>query len=536
MRKNRTVFILGICAGAAALALAVLAFRFAKHEEEYRKAETRKILLSECGLLAGRCLDLLKSEEKNICFLLRNSDENTKSLIKLQMKNPLIKQVFATNASGNPVYPGKEDPFCKTFNSLFYEHISVSEEKDEMSIGKSEKSNVSRLLSRFGIFVKNGREGWIPWITENRLCPVLWAKSAKNPSRIIGAEMELVALLSKMVSVFPQNLPDYFSMELTDTQGKTVCCVNFRNEEKGKIKKSSPDVIIPVSQEMLPGWQIKGYLNTGLTKGERSFALFNLMQIVSLILILLACGALILWLARHEMELAGQKTSFVANVSHELKTPLTSIRMYSEMLLHNRERITEEKQTHYLSVILSESERLSRLISNVLNFSRMEAGQKKYNPVRFKLKDFLNEICEIYSPSLMEKGIALKLENSGSNISVFIDRDSLVQIMENLISNARKYAASGKELTILLESGEKETMIKVMDRGTGIPASSSGKIFNKFYRCDNSLTAETRGSGLGLTIARGMMRDQGGDLVYFPREGGGSVFCVIIKKTGDFIK
>ncbi|OGV47575.1 MAG: hypothetical protein A2017_11425 [Lentisphaerae bacterium GWF2_44_16] len=530
MKKNRTVLVLGICAGAAALALAILAFRFAKHEEEYRKAETRKILLSECGLLAGRCLDVLKSEEKNICSLLRNSDGSINSLSKLQMKNPLIKQVFATDASGNPVYPGKEDPFCKTFSSLFYEHISVSEEKDEMNTGKSNKSGASRLLSRFGIFVKNGREGWIPWITENRLCPVIWARSVKNPSRIYGAEIELMALLSKMVSIFPQNLPDYFSMELTDTQGKTVCCVNFMNEENGKIKKSSSDVIIPVSQEMVPGWQIKGYLNMGLTEGGRSFALFNLMQIVSLIFILLACGALILWLARREMELAGQKTSFVANVSHELKTPLTSIRMYSEMLLHNKEKITEEKQTHYLSVILSESERLSRLISNVLNFSRMEAGQKKYNPSLFNLKDFLDEICEIYRPSLMEKGIDLKLESSASDIGVFIDRDSLAQIMENLISNARKYAASGKELTISLENSEKETMIKVMDMGKGIPVSAAEKIFNKFYRCDNSLTAETRGNGLGLTIARGMMRDQGGDILYRSREGGGSEFRVIIRK------
>ena len=128
----------------------------------------------------------------------------------------------------------------------------------------------------------------------------------------------------------------------------------------------------------------------------------------------------------------------------------------------------------------------------------------------------------------VEKEMELRLESQDT--SVFIDRDSLVQTMENLISNARKYAASGKELTISLENSKKEIIIKVMDKGKGIPLSSADKIFNKFYRCDNSLTAETRGNGLGLTIARGMMRDQGGDIVYRSREGGGSEFRVIIRK------
>lgn len=535
MGKNKIMLILGICAGAAALALAILAFRFAKHEEEYRSAESRKVLLSECRILAERCLDVLKNEERKLCEVLRASDGSVKALGELQSRNPFIRQAFTTDAVGNPVFPKKDDAFYKPFNSLFFEHVSSAVEKDEtgkpLNGNRGKEDSYAKLSSRFGMAVKDNSAGWLPWITENRLRPVVWAKSQKNTSRIIGAEIELMTILSRMIPVFPQGLPEYFSIELTDTQEKTVYGVNFRNQENAKVKKSTPDVIVPVSLEMVPGWQIRGYLDASMLGGSQGFVLFNFLQIVSLILILLGCGALIFWFVRREIELAGQKTSFVANVSHELKTPLTSIRMYTEMLLMSKDKISQEKQSHYLSVILSESERLSRLISNVLSFSRMEAGQKKYNQVTFSLKDFLEEICALHRQPLNEKGIAMHMEMQDETLAVFIDRDSLVQIMENLISNASKYALEGKEVTIAIEKNGSETIIKVMDRGAGIPAGSANKIFNKFYRCDNSLISETRGNGLGLTIARGMARDQGGDLIYSPREGGGSVFSVIIRET-----
>lgn len=524
LRRNRILLVLGICAGASALALAFYAFRSARHETEFRNAETRKLLISEASILASRASDFLKTEERNLNKVLRNSDTRKSALLALQSKNPYIHQIFMTDGAGQPLFPAKEDVFYKSFGAFFFDPVNISNGTQENDKNTDRKNNGVRLLTQFGMALQKNNSGWIPWMTDNRLHPVLWSVNARVPDRIIGAELELMTLLSRLIPLFPQELPPYFCLELADTQNQVIYAVNPTT------KRQTPDAIIPVNQEMLPGWHIRGYV-TG-QYGEEAIILFNILQIASFVLILLACGGLLVWLTRRELELAGQQTSFVANVSHELKTPLTSIRMYAEMLREKKDKLSQEKQDHYLSVILSESERLSRLISNVLNFSKMEAGQKKYRIEKLDLNEFLEELAVLYHPGLEQLGIKLDISLCPEATQISIDRDSLTQIMDNLISNACKYAAAGKELIIRTEEKENTILINVEDRGPGIPVSSRSRIFNKFYRCDNSLTAESKGSGLGLSIARGLIRDQGGDLTYSPREGGGSIFTVIIMKDG----
>ncbi len=520
IKRNRIFLILGICAGASALALAFYAFRSARHETEFRNAETRKLLISEASILAARASDFLKTEERNLSSLLRNSDTEKSALLAIQSKSPHIRQIFMTDRAGQPLFPGKEDLFYKSFGAFFFDPVNVNNGKQENDYSTGSKHDRVRLLTQFGIALQKNNSGWIPWVNDNRLHPVLWTVSAKKPDKIIGAELELMSLLSRILQLFPQEIPPYFCLELADTQNKVIYAVN------PSAKHQSPDAIVPVNQEMLPGWHIRGYVIQQY--GETTIILFNVLQIASFVLVLLACGGLLIWLARRELELAGQQTSFVANVSHELKTPLTSIRMYAEMLREKKDKLSPEKQDHYLSVILSESERLSRLISNVLNFSRMEAGQKKYNWENLNLHEFLNELSILYHPGLERLGIKLTIGSCPESLQIKIDRDSLTQIMDNLISNASKYAADGKDLNISVVERDKTILVNVADRGAGIPISSRSRIFNKFYRCDNSLTAESKGSGLGLSIARGLIRDQGGDLLYSPREGGGSVFTVVI--------
>jgi signal transduction histidine kinase len=139
------------------------------------------------------------------------------------------------------------------------------------------------------------------------------------------------------------------------------------------------------------------------------------------------------------------------------------------------------------------------------------------------------EIKEIWDGEMSAAGIALTIEVPVGDIMVKFDRDALFQGIHNLLSNALKYAVSGKEISIVCHTDANDRIvIEVRDRGPGISARSARRIFNKFYRCDDSLTAATSGSGLGLSIARKLMRDQGGDLIYQPREGGGSIFRIIL--------
>jgi signal transduction histidine kinase len=238
---------------------------------------------------------------------------------------------------------------------------------------------------------------------------------------------------------------------------------------------------------------------------------------------------------RRELSRARQKTDFVSNVSHELKTPLTSIRMFSELLAEGR--VTDEaKRRSYLQIITSETARLTRLINNVLDFSRLERGEKNYNFQKCDLAAVVLETVESYRPHLEASGFQLNCDLPDDPVFVQGDRDALAQILVNLLSNAEKYCGSIKKIDVRLESQATPSPlveVQVLDRGLGIPRSSEGKIFEQFYRAHDSLSSGIQGSGLGLTLARQIARAHGGDVSYEAREGGGSSFALRLPKAGE---
>jgi signal transduction histidine kinase len=224
---------------------------------------------------------------------------------------------------------------------------------------------------------------------------------------------------------------------------------------------------------------------------------------------------------------AMQKTTFVSNVSHELKTPLTSIRMYAELL--GEDRIKDPaKQKRYLDVIIAESQRLTRLVNNVLDFSRLEQGRKKYHLIDLELSDFFNQTIEAHRLRIQQAGLELKDEIDEDQAIAQIDRDAIEQVILNVLDNAIKYAADGGEVLITGNRTKNWYEMRIKDRGPGVPAIHQEKIFEKFHRVDDSLTAKQPGTGLGLSIARRILRDLSGDLRYEPREGGGSCFVIRI--------
>lgn len=424
--KHKTIFILSIGIGISAVALGIMAFRFARHEEEYRQAETNKLLRAECRVLADRCRDVIRRQQQNINMTLRDSLPVISNATTLQRKNPLIKQIFITDSKGVPLFPPNDNSFFRSYHTLFYENISSASNggsnddespslnqtriqnktfqkksrryqkayipskqkrlplKQELTSNQSKRQLKTnpRLLTRFALSIKDKSNGWIPWFSENRFCPLAWSRNIKQSGKIIGAEIETIALLSRLVAVFPQNLPDYYRIELTNAHGSEVYGTGFKGVTDNDSSLASPPVVIGIAPDLIPGWQIRGYLSPQFNKRSRSLVMINILQIGSLLMIILAASGILFLLVHRESVIASQKTTFVANVSHELKTPLTSIRMYSEMLLNSQDKLSSEKREHYLSVILSESERLSRLITNVLDFSRMEAGEKNITRVK----------------------------------------------------------------------------------------------------------------------------------------------------------
>jgi len=202
--------------------------------------------------------------------------------------------------------------------------------------------------------------------------------------------------------------------------------------------------------------------------------------------------------------------------------------MYAELLLSKRIKDENKIQT-YLSVIVNESGRLTRLINNVLDFGKLEQGKKKYQKTVFEMDGFLLEMISAHSIRIENQGLEIITQVEQGDYHVKTDRDAIEQVVLNLMDNALKYADKGKFIKFVLKKENAFIFLKICDDGPGIPKDRQEMIFEKFYRVDNSLTSKQPGSGLGLSIARQILRDLGGDLSFAPMPGNGSCFTARIK-------
>ncbi len=219
-----------------------------------------------------------------------------------------------------------------------------------------------------------------------------------------------------------------------------------------------------------------------------------------------------------EMRLAQKKAGFVANVSHELKTPLTSIGLFVDLLRRSR-KPDPEKRDRYLALMAAETERLGRLINNVLDFSTMEKGRKKYVKQSVDLAEIVEQVVEGQRVRLESLGFTVSF-SAQKPLQVEADPEAVKQVLINLLSNAEKYSPRRKEIEVEVSG----TAVHVRDRGIGVAEKDRERIFQEFVRVDDSLSARVPGTGLGLTIARRIARDHGGDLTCQGRAGGGSDF------------
>ncbi len=281
----------------------------------------------------------------------------------------------------------------------------------------------------------------------------------------------------------------------------------------------------------LPRWEAAVFLrDPAVFTNAASGARWQLGLIVTTASLVAIAGALfILRDARRAARDARLKTDFVSNVSHELKTPLTSIRMFSDLLGHNP-AAPPEKTKRYAEVIAGEAARLTRLINNVLNFSRMEGGRDELQIAPLDLRALTEETIEHMRPQLEQDGFTINVSLPENPVTIRADADALSQVLLNLLGNAAKYGHapdSPREITVTLAAAEK-IRLTVADRGPGVPRGHERRIFEKFQRAHDTLASGTAGSGLGLTIARRLVEAHGGTLDYAPRDGGGAEFIVTL--------
>jgi signal transduction histidine kinase len=228
-----------------------------------------------------------------------------------------------------------------------------------------------------------------------------------------------------------------------------------------------------------------------------------------------------------EMNLARLKSDFVANVSHELRTPLALIRLYAETLELGR-LTAKDKYQEYFRIIREESERLTALINNILDFSRIEAGRKEYEFKETNLPDLVRSTLDSYRFQIEQNGFAFEENISRDIPPVNVDREAIARSLLNLVNNALKYSKDKKFICVSLYRTNGSVKLEVRDHGIGIPPSEQEKIFEKFYRCGDPLVHNIKGSGLGLSLVRHIVRAHGGDVQVESTPEKGSKFTIAL--------
>jgi len=244
-------------------------------------------------------------------------------------------------------------------------------------------------------------------------------------------------------------------------------------------------------------------------------------------LALILLGILLLYhFVTKQVQLARLKSNFVSNVSHELKTPLSLIRLFAETLQLDRAKSEHEKQRFY-KIINNESQRLAHLIENILDFSRIEEGEKKYEFASFSLKELLSQTLDAYKYQLESAGFELTVVMDDDLPPAFVDRDSFRQAVLNLIDNAVKYSLFEKRIKITLGRQGSFIRLEIEDAGIGISKDDLPHVFDMFFRVSRADVYEVKGSGLGLSVVKHIIDAHRGKIEVWSEPGKGSRFSLL---------
>jgi len=221
------------------------------------------------------------------------------------------------------------------------------------------------------------------------------------------------------------------------------------------------------------------------------------------------------------------RRDFVANVSHELRTPLTTIKSYAETLLDGA---MEEKELSYqfMNVINNEADRMTRLVNNLLELSRLDNRETKWDLKAMDSVAILNEVITKMRVNIQRKGQVLEVNLPEKSPEVFVDKDKIEQVFQNILSNANKYTPEGGKIIIGLDYTDSMVSISFKDTGIGIPNEDLPRIFERFYRVDKTRSREMGGTGLGLSIAQEIIRAHDGDIQIDSEPGKGTCVTVCI--------
>ncbi|GHA12014.1 two-component sensor histidine kinase [Arenicella chitinivorans] len=461
----------------------------------------------------------------------------------LVQSDPMLDQVFILRANGDRLFPPQtnqaslsEREFIQQTQrlwqdpSLFYAKFKESE---EVSANHNQRQRYSRaaeladVLDEFANRDEAGmpskasvpaaiakqkvqEQGWTTWDIGTETQTFYWFRDARE--HLIGQKLSNAFWLSELINVLPDRREALrlgrARVKLFDRQQNVVY-------QWGQYEV--PNDQEAISQRLLPypldGWRLAYYApSTGFTSALQSLVFYATLLVLGMAVAVI--GFYLLRELRRDIRQAEQRVTFVNQVSHELKTPLTNICMYTEMLdseLSDDAQPDRDRLQKFSGVVRAESQRLARLINNVLSFSRARQHPITVRPAPHSLDDIVRATATLFKPALSAKGIELTMELNAP-VKVMVDAAVVEQVLNNLLSNVEKYAAEGKLARIRTVYASGVSQIEVIDAGRGIDVEQKERIFEPFERGGSRLTEGVSGTGIGLSISRDLARAHGGDL------------------------
>jgi signal transduction histidine kinase len=285
----------------------------------------------------------------------------------------------------------------------------------------------------------------------------------------------------------------------------------------------SEPVTMDFFPENFPPWRVETYYSKGVGSDFLLYKNIFFWSILALLVILFIGSGLIVRTIIHEVNLLNLKSEFIASVSHEFKTPLTSIGAILERLMDGEVKDPQKIQEYY-KILSHDTDRVKRLVKNVLDFTKIEEGKREYKPAPIDIVKWVCQEVESFEKENRITGIKVAIEVENDTLSVYVDEEAISQAFHNILDNAAKFSGPEKQIDVRVGCKQNFVEIAVQDRGIGIPESEKNKIFDKFYRGKQASSVSPTGTGLGLTLVKHIMDAHGGDVIVQSRPGEGS--CV----------
>jgi signal transduction histidine kinase len=435
---------------------------------------------------------------QQLAALLSASERDPGALDEVVSRSPLVQRLYVCDRRGALLYPAAwRDDDARLFGSLPAELPDALWERG----GRRQVISGEHVLVAAVVRLADGT-------------PVL-----------VAMRRDLDVLRREVLARTLGGLESPTIVAVLDHQDRTVYA-------RGALGGTEPVTSVGLGDE-LPRWRVALYAQPGLSPRDairRQVAVF--MAAFGVLIAIIVAGIVTTWrLMRRETEMARLKSDFVANVSHDLKTPLSVIRMFGETLEMGRVT-TEAQRQQYYRVITRETERLSRLIDNVLDFSRIEGGGQRYEMTPTAVEPLVRETLDAFEYPLAQAGFKVDVHVAPDVGQVVLDADAVGQALANLVDNAIKYSGDRRVLRVDARLANAELVIAVEDEGLGIPAAEQDKVFEKFYRVGRSDTQGRRGSGVGLALVRHVAEAHGGRVTVDSQPGRGSRFTLWLPAGG----